>query len=52
MREAQNAKLLSIESIDLLVNLGRNPKYEKSLPVLMNTLKMIARVPEMDKRIK
>ena len=52
MRKPENAKMLRPDAVDVLVDLARDPKFEKVKPVLGQALKMMQKVPEMDQRIK
>ena len=52
VRKPENAKMLRPDAVDVLVDLARDPKFEKVKPVLGQALKMMQKVPEMDQRIK
>jgi hypothetical protein len=52
VRKPEYAKLLRPDSVDVLIDLARDPKFEKVRPVIGQALKMMSKVPEMDQRIR
>ena len=52
VRKPEYAKLLRPDSVDLLVEIARDPKFDKVKLVIGQALKSMSRVPEMDQRIK
>jgi hypothetical protein len=52
VRKPEYARLLKPDSVDVLVDLARDPKFDKVKPVMGQALKMMQKVPEMDQRIK
>jgi len=43
---------MKVESVDIMVQLGNDPKYDKVKPVIGQALKMMAKVPDFDQRIR
>ena len=52
VRKPEYARLLRVESVDVMVNIARDPKFDKVKPVIGQALKMMSKVPEMDQRIR
>jgi hypothetical protein len=52
VRKPEYDRLLRVESIDVMVNIARDPKFDKVKPVIGQALKMMSKVPEMDQRIR
>lgn len=52
VRKPEYAKLLKPEAVDVIVDLARDPRFDKVKPVLGQGLKMMQKVPELDQRIK
>ncbi len=52
VRKPEYAKLLRPDSVDLLVEIAREPKFDKVKLVIGQALKSMSKVPEMDQRIK
>ena len=52
MRKPEFARTLRPESIDIMVDLARDPRYDKIRPVISQALKLMQRVPEFDARLR
>jgi hypothetical protein len=52
IRKPEYAKLLRPDAVDVVIELARDPRFEKVKPTLSQALKMMQKVPEMDQRIK
>jgi hypothetical protein len=52
VRKPEYAKLLKPESVDTLIQIARDPKFEKIKPVIGQALKMMSKVAEHDSRIR
>jgi hypothetical protein len=52
VRKPEYARLLRPESVDILIDLARDPKFDKVRPVIGQALKMMCKVPEMDQRVR
>lgn len=52
VRKAEYCRLLKVDTVDTLITLARDAKYEKIKPVLGQALKMMTKIPELDQRIK
>ena len=52
VRKVEYARLLRTDSVDVLVSLARDPKFDKVRTVIGQALKLMTRVSELDNRIK
>ena len=52
VRKPEICRTMRVEAVDILVDLARDPRYDKIRPVIGQALKMMQRVPEMDNKIR
>ncbi len=52
VRKVEYAKLLRADSVDIMIDIARDPKFEKVKLAIGQALKSMSKVPEMDQRIK
>ena len=52
VRQPECVRNMQVESVDLLVELARDSKFEKVKGIIGQALKMMMRVPEMENRIR
>ena len=52
MRKPEHVKKMKIESVDVMINIARDPRFEKVKTVFGHALKMMSKVPEYESRIK
>ena len=52
VRKPEYARLLKVDSVDTLVALARDPKFDKIKAVIGQALKLMSKVPELDQRIR
>ena len=48
VRKAEYTRLLKVDTVDTMITLARDPKYEKIKPVLGQALKMMTKIPDLD----
>ena len=52
VRKPEYAKLMRPESIDILINLARDARFDKVRPVIGQSLKLMQKIPEFEQRIR
>lgn len=52
VRKVEYARSMRVESIDVLVDLARDGRYDKIKPVIQQALKMMSKSSEFDGRIR
>lgn len=52
MRKPEYARLMRPDSVDIMVDLARDSRFEKVRSIIGGALKMMQKIPEMDQRIK
>ena len=52
VRKVEYARTMKPESVDILVDLARDARYDKIKPVLAQALKMMQKVPEFENRLR
>ena len=52
VRKPESARLLRPEAVDVLIDIARDPRFDKVKMTMSQTLKALSRVPELDQRIK
>ena len=52
VRKPESARLLRPEADDVLIDIARDPRFDKVKMTMSQTLKALSKVPELDQRIK
>jgi len=52
VRKPECARLLRPEAVDVLIDIARDPRFDKVKMTMSQTLKALSKVPELDQRIK
>lgn len=52
VRKSDLVRNMKIESVDILISIARDAKYDKIKPVIGQALKMMSKVSEFDSRIR
>ena len=52
VRKPESARLLRPEAVDVLIDIARDPRFDKVKMTMSQTLKALSKVPELDQRIK
>ena len=52
VRKPDSARLLRPEAVDVLIDIARDPRFDKVKMTMSQTLKALSKVPELDQRIK
>ncbi len=52
VRKPECARLLKPEAVDVLIDIARDPRFDKVKLTLSQALKALSKVPELDQRIK
>jgi len=52
VRKPECARLLKPEAVDVLIDIARDPRFDKVKMTMSQTLKALSKVPELDQRIK
>ena len=52
VRKPEYAGVMRVDSVDILVDLARDARYDKIRPVIAHALKLMQKVPQFDQRIK
>ena len=52
VRKVEYARSMRVESVDVLVDLARDGRYDKIKPVIQQALKMMSKSSEFDGRIR